>query len=257
MWWWWLACAHRSDLDRADAVTRLLREADQAWDERATVGLAPMDDALHAASTIASDDPAVSWRVVRLLVERAGGEADPARRVDQLSEARAAGVRCLEADTLWTQVRDEHGWVRAAARLDEARRPCAAFAALAWARWIAERVPDAYALDTTPIEGLVAAGAAGPGAPAAARAGALLAGLRPAWDGRDVEAAADALAGRPGPGVDQWVRADDLWLIFRAAEDARIQGWCLAWRTEDPPASTAADTRARDHLRAACAALAL
>jgi hypothetical protein len=251
--WWWLACAHRADLDRADELTRRLREVDEAWDERATLGLHAVAHALEAAEAVAPEDPAVAWRSVRLQVERAGAEADPAGRIALLSEARAAGVRCLDADTLWSQVRSEHGWVRAAARLDATRRPCAAFAALAWTRWLAERGPEAFAGDGARIDGLVAAGAVGPGAVAAQRAEALLSGLRADWDGRDVGRTVAALAGRPGPGADQWVRADDLWLVFHATGDLRIQGWCLAWLTDDPPAATAADERARDHMHAMCA----
>ena len=122
------------------------------------------------------------------------GLVEPDRRASLYSfaEARALALRCLDAEPACLQRRVELGWEPALEILSPAQRPCAAYGALAWARWMEVHGGAAGEIDLDTIDLLVQA-ITNTGAERERRvavwAQALMMAIRPDWHGRDLDRA--------------------------------------------------------------------
>ncbi|MEZ4237616.1 MAG: hypothetical protein R3F59_16010 [Myxococcota bacterium] len=201
-------------------VAQLLLDADARWADRGELGLDAAGEPLLVAYGLAPQDPGVLWRVARWRIAE-GELADTPAASRDLAEARAVAAACLEAAPGFVARREANGWDAALEGLDPARAPCAAWAALAWARWAELQGTAAAALDLPAIDALIAAGA---GEPVADWAAGLTLATRPAWAGQDLAAAAArfdaAAAAEPD---DTWILADALRLAPNGSSRARLQ----------------------------------
>ena len=254
---WWLlaiACAHREQADPAAPILGLVSRADAAWRERSEVGLDAVELALGEAWQLDPGDPSVRWRLARVGVERALAAPDPSERLAGFASARNLALECIEAEPAFVGERARIGWVGAMAKLPVDRLPCAAWAGVAWTRWLADRGAAASALDLPVVDALLGVGEISGQDEVSAHARAILLAVRPTWDGQDlVEAGRQLERARRGPGA--WVHAVDR-LAFAAipAGDAAVIAELCAWLPTDPvPHGTAADAAARTRGLALCA----
>jgi hypothetical protein len=254
---WWLlplACAHREVTDPTAPIAGLVARADDAWRDRATGGLDAVDAALGEAWQLDPAAPTVRWRIARAQVERALATEDPAARAAGFTAARNLAIACIEADPDFVAERTSVGWVSAVSKLPADRLPCAAWAGVAWTRWLAVRGAAASALDLPVVDALLGAGAASKQDEAVDWARSILLAVRPTWDGQDLPAATQQLqAARKGPGA--WVHAVDAleFAVLPSGDEAAIGELC-AWLALDPQGvGTEADRAARTRGRALCA----
>ncbi len=226
-------CLHRNKTDVVDPVPDLLARADRAWDERASGGLEPVDELLGEAWQADLHRPDTQWRLARLYVEQGLAEEDRLVAVGRYAEARAMAIACLDGDSNFEAARQRGGFSRASGRILVERQGCAAWAGMAWTRWIEAMGADAAAVDLPAVDALNSAGAIGPHLVTARWAQGILLAIRPEWSGRDQERAAKLIGVAPDS-ADAWVRAADL--LFDVAIPS---GGVTQVRTAaDPPPAT-------------------
>ena len=133
-------------------VDQRILAADIAWQNRDQDGLRPLEGLLDNALRKEPSNPDFLWRQTRMLVER--GLAEEAERrvaLDTYGMARSRAVLCLNELPAWRARRTEVGLASALEVVDVRRRPCVAWGALAWARWIVLMGGDAAALDLNDV----------------------------------------------------------------------------------------------------------
>ncbi len=203
-----------------------LREAERQWERRGVDGLDPVEDTLEAAYALQPDSSEVLWQLARLKVVQGMLEPDARAALYSYAEARALALQCLDADPAFQQRRVELGWEPALDLLDADHMPCAAYAALAWARWMEVHGGAAGEIDLDTIDLLVKI-TSRLGAERERRvavwAQALVMAIRPEWRGRDLEKARALLerAIRVEP-TDLVRRADLLFLIGIPTDDHKL-----------------------------------
>lgn len=244
------ACRHRGP-EGPTRLESLLVLADAAWDERGRTGLAAAEGPLLQAFAEDPHHPGVLWRLARWHVAQGLVAEAPDRARAEYAEARALAVRCLDGDPVVAQRRAQQGWEAALAVLPPERSACAAWSALAWARWMVAIGGPTATLDLAPVDALLAVtiDAADPSVRGVAVwADGLVSAVRPAWAGGDPARAADrlALAVRLEPGA--LVRQVDLYeLAVVPAGDpeaiAALRGRILGAAAEAPE-----DVAARDRV---------
>jgi hypothetical protein len=243
---WLLAGCPKRDLTRTDPIPALLQQADAAWERRGEDGFGPVEDLLFQAWGIRESDPEVLWRLVRLKIGQGLAQDDPVAARYEFAEARALGIQCLDGDAAFRQQRTEVSWAGAVERIGVEREDCAAWTALAWARWLEVHGGAAGALDLEPLDDLLRVqdgdGPEGVGA----WAGGLLAAVRPTWAGQDLERARRQLERAVQQEPRALVRRIDLFLLVQAPtmteerDAARLQ---LKGRPADTPEDRAAVRR--------------
>lgn len=150
-----LACPKSSN-QRGDALELAVERVDAAWVARDQDGLPAVATALEEAQALAPTSPAVIWRTVRYDHAHALTLAEPTERRRALARARSTGWSCVLADPAVYALRQESTLDEALAGLDEQRRPCATWGALAWSRWSLAFGIEASALDRPRIRALLA-----------------------------------------------------------------------------------------------------
>jgi hypothetical protein len=235
VWWVLLACPKR-DPDPAVQARQLLARADQAWEQRGTIGLEEATEPLLGAYAVGPSLPGVAWRLARWHTAEGLAATDDEVAKGLFAEGRAAAVACLEASPGFDSRRAGSGWAAALADIEDPRRPCVAWAALAWSRWMALHGAEAAAVDLEAVDALVATGRDGAGPkvePLLDQAEGILLAIRPAWAGRDPERAEALLREAVEQDPGSVVALVDLyrWVVgpFGSAEEraqlrARIEG---------------------------------
>lgn len=190
-------CARRDLAVAPSEVPELLRIADVQWEQRGEIGLERVESTLYEAYRIEPRNPEVLWRLVRLNVTMGLVEPEPRASQYAFAEARSLGMSCLELDPSFVQYRSELGWSGAVGLIDADDTACSAWTALAWARWMAAHGAAAAALDIVPLSTLITQTtelAVDDPREVVTYADALLAALRPPWEGGDLEQAGVLLA---------------------------------------------------------------
>lgn len=154
MWLLLLLACPKSGTPREDALDRALLAADAAWAARDRNGLEPVAEALLAAEAIAPSAPALLWRQVRHRHALSFTLESPRERLEMLADARSVGWRCVTEDPSVVALRSAEGVHDALRHIELARRPCATWTAIAWARWSLAFGRDAAALDQDTIQTL-------------------------------------------------------------------------------------------------------
>ncbi len=154
MWWLMLfACPRRGELDAAAEVEALLKNSDQAWENRGSDGFDPVVSALDAAFARQPREPGVLWRLARLRVGQAFAAEDRREALSAFADARGHAIACLSVEPAMLQ-RDLATFSEAVTGLPPAEQPCLSWAALAWAQWSIALGPEATRLDVPRIEAL-------------------------------------------------------------------------------------------------------
>jgi len=171
-----------------------LLEVDRRWESRGLGGLEPVEALLlRPVSEPLASDPEWLWRRTRLLVVKGEiTETRPRVALERYGEARALGIACLDQLPAFKQLRQEENIHVAASVISDRHMGCAAWTAMAWARWIALFGGDAGAIDLDDVEGLASHVASRGGAtwrPLALWAQAVAFASRPAWRGADPDQA--------------------------------------------------------------------
>jgi len=186
------ACKRTAPNAAATEAGMRLRIAERQWEQRATNGLEPVEKTLEAVYGVQPDHPEVLWQLARLKITQGLVEPDRRASLYSFAEARALALRCLDAEPAFLQRRVELGWEPALEILSPAQRPCAAYGALAWARWMEVHGGAAGEIDLDTIDLLVQA-ITNTGAERERRvavwAQALMMAIRPDWHGRDLDRA--------------------------------------------------------------------
>lgn len=262
-----VGCLHRNKTEVLDPVPDLLARADRAWEERATGGLEPVEELLGEAWQADLHRPDTQWRLARLYVEQGLAEEDRLAALGRFAEARAMAIDCLDQDTNFKAARDRNGLNRAVGRILLERQGCAAWAGMAWTRWIEAMGAEAAAVDLPAVDALNRAGQLGPEAPTAIWAEGILLAIRPEWAGRNRDRAASLIAGTPGQQQHAWQRAADV--LFNVAipagdptqvrtvadappETPDVSALCERFRAAPEGPFTPADARAIARGKAAC-----
>ena len=151
------ACKRTAPNAAATEAGMRLRIAERQWEQRATNGLEPVEKTLEAVYGVQPDHPEVLWQLARLKITQGLVEPDRRASLYSFAEARALALRCLDAEPAFLQRRVELGWEPALEILSPAQRPCAAYGALAWARWMEVHGGAAGEIDLDTIDLLVQA----------------------------------------------------------------------------------------------------
>jgi hypothetical protein len=248
-----LAGCPRRGPDTEVRLQSLVRASDEAWQRRGQLGLDEAAKPLLTAWSAAPADPRVSWRLARWRLAEGLAAPNAGQARTSYAQAREVGLACLDGDPLFAQRRKSEGWAVALAGLSPERSRCAAWAALAWTRWIEVMGGGAAALDLDTVDALIGSSkaTAGPLAQGVARwAEGVLAAVRPSWAGRDLGRAEVALRDAIRADPDSVVRWVDLYRLVvvntgTTAEQEALRSQILAL-----PAVTPEDQRARTQLEA-------
>lgn len=219
--WWLIACPRRGP-ESTVRLDALVDAADAAWEQRGEVGLEAAARPLLDAWMVAPDDPKIAWRMARWRLAEGLVATDPDAARASYAQAREVAVGCLEDDALFVQRRAGDGWEPALAELAAPRQPCAAWAALAWARWMTTLDPAATALDLDTVSALARTGAQSPRPQfkgVARWAEGISLAVRPTWAGRDLQAAAVAFGEAIEAAPDSVARRVDLYLHVVSVND--------------------------------------
>lgn len=149
------ACAARRT-EGEDPLSLALASADRAWERRGQDGLEPVGEALASAWALAPDEPGVRWRFARLDVAVGLVSDDEIATRRAFGRAKAHGLACLDGAAGVVEARSRLLWADAITRAGPGRAPCAAWTALAWARWRVA-VGPAGAVDDDDLAALTAA----------------------------------------------------------------------------------------------------
>jgi hypothetical protein len=231
-------CARRATTDAEAQASAVVGALDTAWARRGSDGLEPVEAAFAAIGSPQDTIPGVLWRRARLQVAEGELVDDPAEARRAYARARGTAMACLQQDHAVAQLVAEG---RAAAPPEAApepgapppvvtvppeRRPCAAWAGYAWARWLAQEPGPGTALDVPRVEQLLELGhdpADAERERTIAWGRALVALVAPDHGSR-----ADVLAAAAPEGEGAWVRYEDL---------RRLAPELLAARPSTPPAT--------------------
>jgi hypothetical protein len=217
------ACRRTAPDASSSEVGMRLRIAERQWDQRGKNGLKPVEKTLEAVYGVEPDHPEVLWQLARLKIVQGLLESDRRAALYSYAEARALALHCLDAQPAFLQRRVELGWEPALELVSAEHLPCAAYGALAWARWLEVHGGGAGEIDLDTIDLLVSATTRS-GAERERRvavwAQALVMALRPDWRGRDLPQARALLerAIRVAP-EDLVRRADLVFLVAIPLED--------------------------------------
>lgn len=243
-----LACPKR-DADERE-MRPLLDAADAVWKDRGTLGLEAASAPLVTAWARDPRHPGVSWRLARLKVaEGLVAEDDDLARASY-ADARALAIGCLDQDLVFAEQRASTGWEVALEGLPVARSRCAAWAALAWSRWMEVTGGIGTSLDLDAIDALVTAAVASDD-PETLSIGVwaqgVLAAVRPPWEGGSTAAAREALDRAIELEPDALVRQVDLYLlVLEPAGDPEAP--TLRDRIAAAPATTPEDRAAQQRI---------
>ncbi len=226
-----LGCPKRA-IDPSVAIAAAVDASDEAWAARTEGGLAAVGAPLLDAWTLHRGHPEVGWRVVRWRIAEGDAAADPVEARASWAEARAEMMNCLDGDGLFEQRRREAGWEAALRRLAPERRACAAWGALAWARWWESLGPEAAALDLPAIDALLAATAEGRIEEASAWAAGIVTAHRPD-EGRDLDRAESLLRETLARDPASLRRQLDLWRATRGDRRGPSPALATPRRPED------------------------
>lgn len=196
MWLLFLACPHR-ELDPVERATQIAEAAEDLWRRRDEIGLVAAGEPLVDAHARFPGAPAIAWKLTRVYVARGVAAEDPATAERLFASGREAAIACLDQGASFAAWHTAGDWSAAAATIPPVRRPCAAWGALAWVRWMEVHGAAASAIDLPAIDALIAAAAEADGdqvAEVAAWADGVLAALRPTWAGQDLDRARSQLA---------------------------------------------------------------
>jgi hypothetical protein len=252
------ACRRTAPDASSSEVGMRLRIAERQWDQRARNGLGPVEKTLEAVYGLEPDHSEVLWQLARLKIVQGLLESDRRAALYSFAEARALALHCLDAQPAFLQRRVELGWEPALELVSEEQLPCAAYGALAWARWLEVHGGAAGEIDLDTIDLLVRTATRG-GAERERRvavwAQALVMALRPDWRGQDLREARALLerAIRVAP-EDLVRRADLVFLVAIPLDDDALTtqqiDWILASDAMNPE-----DQRAQERVRAYLEAL--
>jgi hypothetical protein len=191
MWILLLSCLRREPSTTGPA-REISVEADRLWAQRDELGLEAVGAPLISAQAVYQGGPGIAWRLSRWYVARGLAEDDPAVAARWFADARESAVACLDQSPEFAAWHAAGDWEAAAKTIPVVRRPCAAWAAFAWVRWMEVHGPVAASLDFPAIDVLIAAGEQSEGPmlrDVAEWARALADALRPAWLGGDLQLA--------------------------------------------------------------------
>jgi len=208
-------CPKRGD-QRDREVRQLLEEADKAWANRGELGLEEASLPLLSAWSVDPRHIGVSWRLARQKVAEGIVSEDPNATRTLYGDARSLAIGCLDNDVAFAQERASSGWEVALDKVPIARERCAAWGALAWARWMAVTGGAATALDLDAVQSLVDATSKTEDEQAndiGTWAGGVLAAVRPPWDGGNADEARKALEKAIERAPDDLVRRADLYVL--------------------------------------------
>jgi len=220
------ACKRVAPDPAATEAGMRLRIAERQWDQRDRNGLGPVEETLEGVYALQPDSSEVLWQLARLKIVQGLLEPDRRAALYSYAEARALALGCLDADAAFLQRRVELGWEPAIELLDSQRMPCAAYAALAWARWMEVHGGAAGEIDLETIDLLVKVttrSGADRERRVAVWAQALVMAIRPEWRGRDLDKAQALLerAIRVDPN-DLVRRADLVFLVGVPTENEQL-----------------------------------
>jgi hypothetical protein len=222
-------CPRHEGPEDVDVVGSLLAQADAAWEARGEGGLDPIVAALDPAFAAAPGDPEVLWRLARVHTALGLAAEDDRTSLTEYATARSLGLRCLDLGAALQRHEGADATEEAlAVRISRAELPCAAWTALAWAKWIAQFGGEAAAIDIDAVDLVVARAEDLRGDERDAvvewAKGVLLA-TRPEADGRDLEAAEKVLekAIRDGAPAEHAVRADLILLVAVPGQDDALE----------------------------------
>ena len=240
-----VGCAARSSGGGSAVPDPRLDEVDRRWDMRGQDGFEPVADLLQGPEgSVESVDPEWLWRRVRLEVGR-GLESEGDRRVamQHYASARALGLRCLDGAPAFRQQRGERGLADAARVLPPTRVGCAAWTALAWARWAALFGGEAAAMDLPGIEALAAysvSNSSGSIRSTGAWAEAIAVACQPDWVAEDPERATRLMQRAVELAPEQLMRQWDLvWLVAAPLGYADLESTTLEKLLESSPRTPA------------------
>jgi hypothetical protein len=249
-----LAACPKGGRDPSTRLNYFTSAADVAWADRADRGLAEAAKPLLAGWREFPTHPEVLWRLVRLKVAEGLAAPSEEEALRLYADGRAFGLQCLDAVPAFDQQRQQGNWAEAVARLPgDARRACAAWAGLSWARWIATQGGEATALDLERIDPLVDYAQQSPSEELRSLglwSRGILTAVRPFWAGGDPVAARAQIERAVEAEPEELARWADLLLLTVApvapeAEVEELQSEILARRARTPE-----DVRARARVEA-------
>lgn len=147
----------RIDPDDA-ALAAALADADAAWDARGRVGLARVHQILDGVPATRQDHPEVLWRRARVGVAQGWSEDEVVARRRAFAQARAWGMRCIQGVPAARRLVREGRVVEAASAVPLDRLRCAAWAGVAWTRWLVTWERTASTVDLRVVEALLHTG---------------------------------------------------------------------------------------------------
>jgi hypothetical protein len=233
-------CPKRGD-QKDREVRELLEQADAAWENRGQLGLEEASLSLLAAWGVDPQHIGVAWRLARQKVAEGIVAEDPNAARTLYAEARALAIGCLDRDVAFAQDRASSGWEVALENVPIARERCAAWGALAWARWMSVTGGAATAIDLDAVQSLVAATTATEDEltnDIGTWAGGVLAAVRPTWSGGSADDARTALEAAIDRAPEDLVRRADLYtLVLEPTDDpdaATVRAEILAATPKTP-----------------------